>query len=98
MTTVGAMLAALVAGDVTVLHGDVVLLRGDGARFDGRAAVCAMFAAHEADAGVSYTVLRVEPARVVVALTLRDTPGALRFALEGDAVDGLLAVVRVVVS
>ena len=96
MTTVGERLAALVSGDTAVLHPDVVFVRGDGARFEGRAAVCTMFARHDADGGARYTVVQTEPGRVVVALTVPDVPGALHFALEGEGHDGLLHAVRVV--
>lgn len=96
MTTVDELLAALVLGDTAVLHPDVVFVRGDGVRFEGRAAVCTMFARHDADGGARYTVVQTEPGRVVVALTVPDVPGALHFALEGEGHDGLLVRVRVV--
>lgn len=96
MTAVEVLLAALVSGDTAVLHPDVVFVRGDGARFEGRAAVCTMFARHDADGGARYTVVQTGPARVVVALTVPDVPGALHFALEGEDDDGLLRAVRVV--
>lgn len=96
MTTVGEMLAALVSGDTAVLHPDVVFVRGDGARFEGRAAVCTMFARHDGDGGARYAVVHTAAARVVVALTMPDVPGALHFALEGEGHDGRLVAVQVV--
>lgn len=96
MSAAGELLAALVAGDTAVLHPAVVFVRGDGVRFEGRAAVCAMFARHDADGGARYAVVHRAEARVVVALTVPDVPGALHFALEGEGHDGLLVRVQVV--
>jgi len=87
-------LVALVAGDTTALHPDVVLERGDGVRFEGRAAVLAMF--QEAHEAVRYTVVAQHEGRIVVALMVAGVAGGVHFALEGEVVDGLLVHVRVV--
>ncbi|MBL8603797.1 MAG: hypothetical protein JNK72_17860 [Myxococcales bacterium] len=90
---VSKLLERLIAGDTAVLHDAVVLVRGDGARFEGRDAVLAMFEASEA--GMRYVVIGRAATRVDVALRVEGVPGEVRFGLEGRCEGELLCEVRV---